>query len=120
MSRGRLVRPLSVLGVRGLFDEIVRRLIDSSFVVPSVGLNGERSVAGAGPSVSVMIEIFCAQGRRLSFNKEVCGLLFYSKLEAAVRYQITECKNFEFLMWIDVMGGKAPDKVEFLKYTREM
>lgn len=79
VSRGRLVSPLSVLGVRGLFDEFVRRLIDASFVVPSAGRNGERSVAGAGPSVSVMVEVFCAQGRRLSFDEEVCGLRFYSR-----------------------------------------
>lgn len=80
VSRGRLVSPLSVLGPRRLFDEFVRRLFDPSFVVPSAAaLNGERSVAEAGPSASVMVAVFCAQGRRLSIDGEVCRLRFYSR-----------------------------------------
>lgn len=69
VSRGRLARPLSVLWPRGLFDKFVRRLVDASFVVPSAGLNGERSVAGAGPSVSVMVAVLSAQQRDLSIDE---------------------------------------------------
>lgn len=55
------MRPLSVLGARGLFDEFVGRLVDPSWVAPSAALNGERS-AVVGASVSAMIMVFCARG----------------------------------------------------------
>ena len=48
--------PLSVLGPRWLFDELVSRFVDPSFVLPSAAaLNGERSVVG--PSASAMVAV---------------------------------------------------------------